>query len=298
MRLPPPQFFNYDTIMKTSIEHLPENKQSQLKLAVEIVRKYTSPEMIILFGSYARGEWVDDFDEETMNYRYQSDFDLLVITETQKQADKVEENGHMNKSLMSRVRKTPISIIAEPIESVNSNLRKQQYFFSDIKREGILLHDSGRFQLDEPAEIDNVLRKKMAKEDLDYWFSCAEEFLEHYYFSLERKKYNNAAFMLHQATENLFSTNLLVFTHYKPSTHDIEKLYSLVNSLHNDFKTAFPLTTDKEKALFKLLRRAYVKARYNKTYTITQAQLEWLAECVEKLKILTEKLCREKIESF
>ncbi len=62
LRLPPSHFFNYDTAMKTSIEHLPENKQSQLKLAVEIVRKYTSPEMIILFGSYARGEWVDDFD--------------------------------------------------------------------------------------------------------------------------------------------------------------------------------------------------------------------------------------------
>ncbi len=96
----------------------------------------------------------------------------------------------------------------------------------------------------------------------------------------------------------MLATNLLVFTHYKASTHDIEKLYSLVNSLHNDFKTAFPLTNDKEKALFKLLRRAYVKARYNKTYTITQAQLEWLAECVERLKTLTEKLCREKIESF
>ncbi|TQV87569.1 HEPN domain-containing protein [Aliikangiella coralliicola] len=284
--------------MKTSIDHLPENKQSQLKSAVEIVRKYTDPEMIILFGSYARGEWVDDLDEETMNYRYQSDFDLLVITETAKQAEKVEENGHMNQSLRSRIRKTPISIIAESIESVNSNLRKQQYFFSDIKREGILLFDSGRLKLDEPAEIDDVLRKKLAQEDLDFWFNNANEFLINFNAALKRKSFNIAAFELHQATENLLATNLLVFTHYKPSTHDIEKLYSLVNSLHNEFITAFPLTTDKEQKLFKLLRRAYVNARYNKTYTINQEQLEWLAECVERLKELTKKLCREKIERF
>ena len=284
--------------MKTSIDHLPDNKQSQLKLAVEIIGKYTNPEMIILFGSYARGEWVDDFDEESGHYRYQSDFDLLVITETSKQADKVEENGHMNKSLMSRIRKTPISIIAESIESVNSNLRKQQYFFSDIKREGIFLFDSKNFQLDKPAEIDDVLRKKLAEEDLEFWFSSATGFLIDFNSALNRKDFRKAAFYLHQATENLLATNLLVFTHYKPSTHDLEKLYSLVNSLHNEFITAFPLTNDKEKALFKLLRRAYVNARYNKTYRINQEQLEWLAEGVEQLKFLTEKLCREKIESF
>ena len=36
--------------------------------------------MLILFGSYARGDWVEDLDPETLQHRYQSDFDLLVIT--------------------------------------------------------------------------------------------------------------------------------------------------------------------------------------------------------------------------
>ena len=42
--------------------------------------------MIILFGSYARNEWVEEkYDEE--HYKYQSDFDILVIVETKSEAE-------------------------------------------------------------------------------------------------------------------------------------------------------------------------------------------------------------------
>ncbi len=46
--------------MKTTLDQLPEDKQEELKSAVEIIREYTTPEMIILFGSYARGDWVEE----------------------------------------------------------------------------------------------------------------------------------------------------------------------------------------------------------------------------------------------
>ncbi|MCB2264158.1 MAG: nucleotidyltransferase domain-containing protein [Candidatus Thiosymbion ectosymbiont of Robbea hypermnestra] len=52
--------------------------------------------MLILFGSYARGDWVEDLDPETLLYRYQSDLDLFVITETPRQASKIER-GRMGR---------------------------------------------------------------------------------------------------------------------------------------------------------------------------------------------------------
>ena len=42
--------------MKTSLEHLPEHKQQELQRAVEIIREQVNPDMLILFGSYARGD--------------------------------------------------------------------------------------------------------------------------------------------------------------------------------------------------------------------------------------------------
>jgi len=81
--------------MKTSLEHLPDQKQQELQRTIEIIREEIDLDMLILFGSYARGDWVEDLDPETPLYRYQSDFDLLVITETPRQAGKVEQNSQL-----------------------------------------------------------------------------------------------------------------------------------------------------------------------------------------------------------
>ena len=78
--------------MKTSLAHLPENKQQQLQRIVAFLQEEIQLDMLILFGSYARGDWVEDEDPETLLYRYQSDFDLMIVTETSRHAMKIEEN--------------------------------------------------------------------------------------------------------------------------------------------------------------------------------------------------------------
>ena len=74
--------------MKNQINHLPEHKQQELNGIVEFLKEELDLDMLILFGSYARGDWVEDLDEETLYYRYQSDFDLLIITQTHSYAQK------------------------------------------------------------------------------------------------------------------------------------------------------------------------------------------------------------------
>ena len=60
----------------------------------------------------------------------------------------------------------------------------------------------------------------------------------------------------------------------------------------------FPLDATENKRLFKLLRNAYVDARYKPGYIIMEKELSKLANQVNDLKNLCEKLCHEKIESF
>ncbi|MCB2264075.1 MAG: HEPN domain-containing protein [Candidatus Thiosymbion ectosymbiont of Robbea hypermnestra] len=284
--------------MKTSLEHLPKQKQQELQRAIEIIREEIDLDMLILFGSYARGDWVEDLDPETLLYRYQSDFDLLVITETPRQASKIEQNNPLAQRLIKTIHRTPISLIAEDIQFVNRRLRKSQYFYIDILREGVLLYDSGKFQLAEPIEITSKERKELAESDLLYWINNANEFIDDCLINIEKSRFKKAAFYLHQATESFYAAILLVFTRYKPSTHDLEKLGQRVGSIEPRFLSVFPKATEEEKEYFKLLRKAYVDARYKPSYTITKEQLDWLAERVNHLKELTEKLCREKIESF
>ena len=208
--------------MKTSLDHLPEQKIHELKRTVATIRQFVEPQMIILFGSYARGDWVEDLDEDTLEFRYQSDFDLLVVMETRQQASHVEQNDRLSQALMKPIQRTPVSVIAEDIAFINRRIRNNQYFYIDIKREGIMLYDTGNFTLDEAKELTALERSLLAQEDYDYWMESAVDFYLIYQMVLDIGKNNKAAFMLHQATEHFYSAILLVFTRYKPTSHDLK----------------------------------------------------------------------------
>ena len=284
--------------MKTDLSHLPDHKRQELQLALSIIQNEIDLEMLILFGSYARGDWVEDIDEHTLLPKYQSDYDLLVVTETPRQAQRVEQNNKLFQRLFKIIHRTPVSLIAEDIKFFNKRLRKSQYFYIDILHEGIMLFDSGKFALAEPIEISIKERKRLAEKDFAYWFNKAISFWDYYELAIYKENNNYAAFLLHQLTESLYNTTLLVFTRYKPSIHDLEKLQQRVSSVEPEFARVFPQNTEEEKNRFKLLRKAYVDARYNRSYTINQAQLTWLTERINDLQHLTQTLCLQKIESY
>ncbi len=283
--------------MKTNLDHLPEDKRHQLLRAADLIQESVKPDMLILFGSYARGDWVEELADDGVHYQYQSDFDLLAVVKNEALATKIERKDSLHNRLNREI-KTPISLIAEDIHFVNRRISKSQYFYTDILREGISLHDSGAFELAEPKELILHERKKLAEEDFEYWFTSSKDYFGQYKHALNDNIYNVAAFNLHQTTERLYAAILLVFTRYKPSTHDLHKLSQLVTSIEPQFLTAFPQGTEVEKARFELLRKAYVSARYKPSYSITQEELEWLSERVLHLQGLTEELCKAKIASY
>ncbi|THB65773.1 MAG: HEPN domain-containing protein [Gammaproteobacteria bacterium] len=282
--------------MKNSYEHLPENKQEQLKWATDIIVDTVKPDMLILFGSYARGDWVEELREDG-NYQYQSDFDLLAIVKNESLAKKIERKTSLMNRLGKQIR-TPISLIAEDIYFVNNKLSKGQYFFTDILREGIMLHDSGKLELAEPGvlHINEIIQ--LATEDFDYWFNGASEYFRQYNHAIDDKSHNVAAFNLHQVAEKLIATMLLVFTRYKPKTHDLAKLLRITASVIPEILQIFPQGTQKEKDMFALLRKAYVDSRYKKDYVITAEELDWLCSRVLKLQGMVKQMCQEKISSL
>jgi hypothetical protein len=91
----------------------------------------------------------------------------------------------------------------------------------------------------------------------------------------------------------------LVFTRYKPNTHDLETLYGYVNSQQPEFLKVFPQSTPEEKRRFELLRKAYVDARYKPkaTASLLKNLLGWLS-ALSCLREMTQTLCEAKIESF
>lgn len=64
---------------------------------------------------------------------------------------------------------------------------------------------------------------------------------------------HHAAFLLHQAVERDLHALLLVFTGYKPRTHDIELLAKQSTPLHPALTGALPRAAGEDKRLFDLL---------------------------------------------
>ena len=263
--------------------------------------------MIILFGSYAKGTWVRDwYVEGHITYSYESDLDILIVTKSPKyrgpkgasfESDltkRLERKGLRGKTFGAPW----VTVVVEPIKYLNQQLEKNQYFFSDIKKEGILLYDSGEFTLAEPKDLNLEERKQIAKDDFDVWFGSGTEFLLGVDFYTKQDLLNKAAFLLHQATESFYSAILLVFTGYKPRLHDIEKLGSLASNYSDELLKIFPRDTKEQEEKFVLLKSAYTEARYNKNYKITEEQLVYLIKRVEKLKSVTEEICTRRINEI
>ena len=279
--------------MQTTLDHLPEEKQVELERITALIRKAADVDMIVLFGSFARGDWVEDrYVEENILYEYHSDYDILVLVASEKK----EKNYRLWQQIRSQIARdhsirTPVSLLIDTVEFVNQQLADGRYFYADIQREGRVLFTNGKYELREPRELSEAERSTLAEEDRRSWLSKAEQHLERFAFSCGKNMRNLAAFDLHQAAESLLICTLLVRTWYRPKTHDLEVLLRDVSRIDLRFQSVFPRESEDEERLFSLLRRAYVDARYDKRYAITDKELRELKTHVDTLMTLVKEVC-------
>ena len=285
--------------MKTSLEHLPVNKQEELSAIKEIILECTpKTEMIILYGSYARGDWVEDvYQDNGTTYEYISDFDILVVT-TKNLHDMKRDWKKVRSRIDKKNFRTKTSIISHGIHFLNERIEHSYYFFVDVLNEGVLLYDSGNYKLAAPATIGPKKRLEKAQKYFESWMRKGNRFYENFEFNLQKEYFNEAAFMLHQATEHYYAAFSLVLTDYKPKTHDLKELLDRAININEAHRIVFPQQTEEEEYRFNLLKRAYIEARYSDEYLITTEELAYLAERVLILKELIIKLCEEEIEKI
>ena len=299
--------------MKTSLDHLPEVKRRELAFVVELVRtgfaaaiahrtqprfQYGKLLKIILFGSYARGDWVED-----PVGRYFSDYDLLVVVDHDDLTDVPEFWNATEDALLTALSegtrlRTPVSLIYHSLDDVNEKLRLGRYFFIDIIRDGIALLDEPGHPFAEPQPLSAGDALAETREYFDDRFESASKAFKGARFYMAEGDNKDAAFLLHQAVERLYQCLFLVRTLYSPKTHNLNRLRSLSEDMEPRLKQVWPLTTKDERQAYARLREAYIKARYSREYRITAEQLRWLSERVEVLKSLVETACRERLTTL
>jgi predicted nucleotidyltransferase/HEPN domain-containing protein len=292
---------------------LPEGKRRELDFVVQLIRDGFAEAIadrkaerlrdgkilkIILFGSYARGDWVED-----PVGRYFSDYDILVVVDHDDLTDvpefwlKTEDRLLEELSAGTRLR-TQVSPIFHSIDDVNEKLRLGRYFFIDIVNEGILLYSEPGVRFDRPKPLSPAEALKETQEYYEEWFESALEFIDDFRGNLEKGRLKKAAFELHQGTERLYHCLLLVRSLHSPKSHNLNRLRSQTEQLEPRLKAIWPAENKFQRRCYDLLRQAYVKARYSRQYRITDEELAWLGERVEMLAALIRELCLERIDTL
>jgi predicted nucleotidyltransferase/HEPN domain-containing protein len=279
--------------MKTQLDHLPPHKREQIEAIAALIRAAAPVEMIILFGSYARGDHVEDLPNA-----YFSDYDLMVVVGTQTLADDEALWSDVAERARRIAGRVPVTLLVHEVREINREIRWGQYFYADVVNEGVLLYDSRRFTLATPKALNAQEWLQLGQHNFRYWFESASEFWRGAAYYATRDLRAHAAFLLHQATERYSHAVLLVYGGYKPKTHDIAALAQQTAPLHPALAGAMPRTEPEDKRLFELLKRAYIDARYSKNYRVTESELETLAERVLDLAARTRAACVAKLASF
>ncbi|MEW9617676.1 nucleotidyltransferase and HEPN domain-containing protein [Shinella sp. S4-D37] len=297
--------------MKSSLDHMPPRKQQELIRVLDILHEEFEDALkegtadfkkrgrilkIILFGSYAKGGWVDE--PFTMK-GYRSDFDLLIIVNNSKLCEFAE---YWYKAADRLIRdpsiKTPVSFIVHSRREVNKYLKEGQYFFSDIRKEGVVLYELDDEPLAEPTPLTPAERLRVAQEHFEQRSSASQNYSVLSKVALNGGMLNEAAFLLHQTLEQAYSCVLLTLTNYAPPSHNIKFLRSLAEEQDRQLAEAFPRDQHRERAWFNTLNEAYVKARYSKHFEISAEALNWLGERTTLLLELIKATCLRHLEAL
>ncbi|WP_343685373.1 HEPN domain-containing protein [Asticcacaulis sp.] len=297
-------------MLADKLEHLPDVKRRELRRVVQILfdefedatktalsdkRKAGRILKIILFGSYARGDWVED-----RSSGYRSDYDLLIVVNGQAFTDlqdywaKADEHLIREYTVTEHIR-TPVNFIVHSLNEVNDNLARGRPFFVDIARDGIMLYEAPGHPLVAPKPLTEAERLAEARGHYEQWDRQASTMSDLAIDAIKKRYDNQAAFLLHQATEALYHCLLLTLSLYSPKSHRITMLRSQAEALDDRLKGIWPSETKLHRQAFDRLRRAYVEARYSAGYSISEDELAWLSERVQLLQNTVEAVCGERL---
>ncbi len=286
--------------MKDSLEHLPERKRDDLRRLTDTIRETCNDvEMVVLYGSYARGDYKEEEDlAPDRKSGAASDYDILVVT-TEK--DTVN-NGHLWGKVDKRLEALDLSayprVIVHDRWYLAKILGKKHYFFNDVFVEGVALYDSGVFVPTIGEKLTPEERREAAQEHFDLWYDWAKSFNKHFDYSMKDGALRVAAFHLQQTAECAYKALLLVYTNYTPYNHYLDRFDKAIQEVIADLPDFFPRETQEAEDRFKNFDRAYIGARYDPKYNISEADLRYFAQRVELLMSETESRCQTFLQAL
>lgn len=111
---------------------------------------------------------------------------------------------------------------------------------------------------------------------------------------LPAENYRQSARRLHEACDKFYRTVWTVHTNHSPGTLPLDELGGLVKRYSREFAEIFPCHDDFEAESYELLCRAPKETRRG-VFRYTRERLGYMLRGTEALRVLTQRICAERI---
>jgi HEPN domain-containing protein len=256
--------------------------QEKLRMVIETIIRITNAEKLFWSGF-------------TINNRNRPQFDFLVLLP--KNA-KYSYSDYLTQIQAKCSEIGSVLIWCNKIYEVYKQLREGHIFYSAVCTDGLIVYDNKRLPLPEKIVIDITAIKVKARNIFNDAFHNAKSYLDGAEYFVTSNQYKQAAFLLHQATEQAIRALLASLTGLTSYGHNLKSLIRHSFFCAPDLDAVFPKNTDQEKELFNLLNAAYVDARYSTNYEISQEQVMVLLDRVSSILTQTEQAFEERLKAF
>jgi len=105
-----------------------KNEKEKLNIMIDAIKEKTTPQKIILFGSFAKGTEKED-----------SDIDICIITD--KPQRKIDMLNEIRLSTIDKI-DIPFDILIYRKKEFNERAKRKNSFENQINEEGVLLYES------------------------------------------------------------------------------------------------------------------------------------------------------------
>ena len=184
-------------------------------------------------------------------------------------------------------------LTVESLERFNGALVEGVPHFVTIAEQGIALYQMEGLRLLAPRHLPVRDRAIRGVAEYRRWHRNGCDFLAGATFYRDQGNASLAALLLHQACEHFYQCVLWSITLHGPRTHALDELREAAEALDARLCSAWPRDSRFERRAFGCIRRAYVEARYGRSYRISPEELAWAFARVEILAKRAACVCAD-----
>ena len=272
--------------MQTTLNHLSPSQQANLTALLGTIIQSIQPAKIICYGYHINSQhhWrpllQESIDRECITY------DLLVLTQSNESRPTAQLLDILDKTGSDHA---AAACVIHKQDAVNGAITKGSRFFTAVCQHAVLLYDATGEALAVPSRRYEAAELiAMAATHWNRQFARASSFYKGASYYQSQHEGTAAVFCLHQSVEQMAIAVLKAITGYKAETHNLARLFVLLDQLGLQASAVFPNNSAEEKDLLYTLKNAYSASRYAEDYTVLPQTVDMLVNRVGQLLQLAE----------